>query len=66
MSASGGYRSSMEALIKCFEAGFLHHGDLAKTLQAMYLARSEMRSEDRDKYIKYLKMTGEYEEEYEL
>ena len=42
-----------------------HHGDLAETLQAMYRARAEMKSEDRDQYIEYLKRTGEYEAEYD-
>ena len=64
LSASGGYRKSMESLIVFFDVGFLHHGDLAETLQAYYRARGEMKSEDRDKYIAHLKTTGEYEEEY--
>ena len=31
----------------------LHHGDLSETLKAMfvYLARAEMKSDDRDEYI---------------
>ena len=65
LSASGGLKRSIHALIKCFHNGFLHHGDLAETLQVMYLARAEMKSEDRDLYIKHLKNTGEYEAEYE-
>ena len=65
MSASGGYRKSMRALIECFEEGSLHHNDLAETLQAMYRARAEMKSDDRDKFMAYLKRTGEYREEYE-
>ena len=60
-TASGGKRSSMDALIECFRHGQLHHSDLAETLQAMYRARDELKSEDRDKYIVYLKMTGEYD-----
>ena len=64
LSASEGHRLSMEALIYCFEDGFLHHGDLAETLQAMYSSRSEMRSEDRDDYIKHLKKTGPLEYDY--
>jgi TPR repeat protein len=65
-SASGGYRLSMKGLIACFfEGGLLHHGDLAETLQAFYRARAEMRSEDRDQYIEYLRMKGEDVEEYE-
>ena len=62
LSASGGFRGSMNSLITCFEDGLLHHGDLAETLQAMYLARSEMKSEDRDEYIRHLKRIGKYEE----
>ena len=64
LSASGGYRKSMESLIVFFDVGFLHHGDLAQTLQAFYRARSEMKSEDRDQHIAYLKRTGQYREEY--
>ena len=55
----------MRALIECYENDFLHHGDLAETLQAMYRARAEMKSDDRDKFMAYLKRTGEYREEYE-
>ena len=65
LAASGGYKKSMKTLIRCFEDGFLYHGDLAETLQAMYLARAEMKSEDRDKYIAHLKRTGKYKEEYD-
>ena len=66
LAASGGYRSSMRVLIQyCFEDGLLRHADLAETLQAFYRSRSEMKSEDRDEYIKHLKEIGEYEEEYE-
>ena len=50
--------------ILCFEKGLLHHADLAETLRAFYLARAEMKSEHRDQYIKYLKNTGKYKEEY--
>ena len=61
LAASGGHRRSMTALIECFfEAGLLHHADLAETLQAFYRAQTEMKTEDRDRYIKYLKETGEY------
>lgn len=38
-------------LIYFFERGLLYHGDLAGTLQAFYLARDEMKSDDRDGYI---------------
>jgi TPR repeat protein len=65
LSASAGFRTSMEPLIDCFEKGLLRHGDLAETLQAMHLSRAEMKSEDRDKYISYLKMTGKYKGDYD-
>ena len=66
LSASGGYRASMGNLIICFQRGLLHHDDLAKTLQAMYRSRAEMRSEDRVKFIEHLKNIGEYDEDYDL
>ena len=65
LSASGGVKHSVGGLIACFEKGFLHHGDLAETLQAFYCASAEMKSEDRDEYIKHLKTTGKYKEEYD-
>jgi len=55
----------MEALIGCFAFGFLHHADLSEALQAMYLARTEMRSKNRWLFVEYTKTTGEYEAEYE-
>ena len=60
-SASGGLKTSMGALIECFEDGFLHHADLAESLQTFYRARAEMKSKGRDRYIKHLKMTGAYD-----
>ena len=65
-AASAGYRISMDSLIARFELGFLHHSDLAETLQAMYRSRAELKSEGRDQYIKYLKLAGEYDEEYDV
>ena len=56
----------MGALIQCFEAGLLQHKDLAETLKVFYRARAEMKSEDRDKFIKLLKEEGNYQEEYDL
>ena len=61
LSASGGFKLSIGTLIDCFEAGILRHGDLAATLHAFYLASAEMKSDDRDKHIQYLKLTGKYE-----
>jgi len=55
----------MNNLISCFENGFLHHADLAETLQATYRSRAEMKSENRDQYIAHLKKTGKYKAEYE-
>ena len=65
LSASGGHKTSMGALIVYFEYGWLHHADLTETLQALYLSRFEMKSEGRDQHIAYLKMIGEYHAEYE-
>ena len=56
----------MKSLIIYFEDGLLRHGDLAETLQVMYLASAEMKSEYRDKYIEHLKKTGEYKPEFVL
>ena len=66
LAASAGFRAAMEGLITCFEKGLLHHGDLAETLQAMYLARCEMMSEERTQFIEYLRKNGEDIEEYDL
>ena len=55
----------MTNLIICFKDGFLHHADLAESLQVFYRARAEMKSDDRDTHIKHLKMIGEYEAEYD-
>ena len=66
LSASGGHRSSVGGLLARFEEGLLHHSYLAETLQAMYLARAEMKSEGRDQWIVHLKRTGKYKEEYDF
>jgi TPR repeat protein len=65
LSASGGHRSAMDNLIGCFENGLLHHGDLAETMRDFYCCRAEMKSKDRDQYIKHLKKAGNYKEEYD-
>ena len=62
LSAAGGSKESIHDLIEYFEVGLIHHGDLAETLQVFYRARSEMKSADRDEYIKYLKRTGLYQD----
>jgi hypothetical protein len=66
LSASGGYRRSMDNLIACFEEGLLHHGNLAESLRAFYRSRDEMKSEGRNQYIAYLKSTGKYHEAYDF
>ena len=66
VAASGGYLRSKADLMRCFKDGLFHHSDLAATLQAMYLARADMRSEGRDKFIERLKEIGEYDEECDL
>ena len=64
-SASGGFKASMESLVACFEEGWLQHADLAETMLVFYCSRTEMKSEVRDQYIKYLKVKGEYKEEFD-
>ena len=66
LSVSGGYKLSMEALVLCFEAGLLHHADLAESIRAFYRARVEMNSGDRDQWVKYLKETGKYDDAYDM
>ena len=66
LSASGGSRSSMTFLIRYFEYGWLHHGDLAMTMLPFYCSRAEMKSKGRDFYIKFLKRTGEYEARFDV
>ena len=66
LSASGGNRLSIRALIERFEFGFLRHGDLADTLQAFYLTRAELWNKGRVQHIAYLKRNGKYNEEYDL
>ena len=56
----------MENLIACFEDGMLHHGDLAETMRVFYRSRAEMKSEDRDEWMKYFKFAGKYNEEYDM
>ena len=65
LSASAGMRRSMNNLIVFFQDGFLRHGDLAESLQAIYCSRAEMRSEGRDQYITHLKRIGKYDEGFE-
>ena len=62
LAASGGDRLPMGALIECcFEKDLLHHAGLSETLRAMYRARAELKSDDRDAHIQYLKVTGKYD-----
>lgn len=65
LSAAGGYRNSMDCLVRVFADGFLRHGDLAITLQAFYRAKAEVNCKDRDQYNAYLKMKGEWNEDYD-
>ena len=67
LSASAGYKLSMGVLIGCFENWrLLHHADLAETLQAFCRSRGEMKSEEREQWIKHLKKIGKYDAEYDL
>ena len=65
LSASGGFKLSVTCLLTFFERGMLHHFFLAEVMPVFYRSRAEMKSDDRDKYIAHLKVTGEYREEYE-
>jgi hypothetical protein len=65
LCSSLGTKRSMECLIVCFEDGLIHHRDLAESIQVMYRARAEMKSDDRDKHIAYLKMAGKYDEDFD-
>ena len=64
LAASQGSKSSMSTLLDYFEGGLLHHGDLADTLQAFYVAKADRKSNDRDMFLRHLIMTGEYEERF--
>ena len=66
LAASGGSKLSTGNLIGYFERAVLHHGDLAETMRAFYRSRAELKSDDRDQYIEYLKKIGQYKEEYEM
>lgn len=66
LSASGGHKNSSEGLIAFFEKGLLRRADLAETLRAFYCARAEMKSEERNAFIKYLKRSGKYKHEQYL
>ena len=50
----------MDNLIYFFELGLLYHGDLAGTLQAFYLTRDEMKSDNCDGYMEHLKKVRRY------
>ena len=53
----------MNNLLKHFEVGFLHHGDLAETMRVFYRSRAELKSDDRDQFTK---KTGRNKKEYEV
>ena len=63
LSASGGLKISMDNLIICFEVGSIM-ATLPKLCKPSIL--QELRSEDRDQYIAYLKRTGKYEEVFDM
>ena len=56
LSASGGYRNSMGALIDCFEEGLLQHVHLSETLQTFYRSSANMKSKGRELHIGYLQI----------
>ena len=66
LSAAGGLKESIHDLIEYFEDGLLHHEDLAETMQTFYRVRGELKSEERDQHIAYLKRTGGYQDDMVL
>ena len=56
----------MDLLTGCFEVGLLHYDALAEVMLFFYRSRAELRSDDRDKFIEYMKRNGDYTEVYDL
>jgi tetratricopeptide (TPR) repeat protein len=52
ISASAGYHFAMHELITCFEKGLVSRESIDSTLEAYNNSCAEMRSEDRDAYIR--------------
>lgn len=65
VAAAMGHLFAFGNLIAAFAENKLCHADLAGSMQAKDKIRLEMRSEGRDVYVEHLKITGEFEEEYE-
>ena len=62
ISAAGGDKDSVDMLTKCFQAGIISKKDLEDSIRAKHEATKEMWSEERDKFIQFLKERGEYDE----
>ena len=60
ISAAAGLKESASKLIKCFQHGHISKGDLEESIRAQHNAREEARSDERDRFIDYLKETGQY------
>ena len=61
-AAAAGLKKSADKLIKCCREGIISKSDLEGYLRAKHEAWAEMHSEERGKYIQFLKRTEGYEE----
>ena len=67
ISAAAGVKASADFLLRLLQAGVpcLCKPDLEESLRANHAAREDMRSDERDRYVDYLKLIGAYDgEEY--
>mmetsp|Transcript_6718 Transcript_6718/g.18755 ORF Transcript_6718/g.18755 Transcript_6718/m.18755 type:complete len:377 (+) Transcript_6718:109-1239(+) len=64
MVAALGHKLSTDNLILTFERGWSAHEDLADSRQARDKSRAEMRSEQRDQYVAYMKSMGKLNDAY--
>jgi hypothetical protein len=60
ISAAAGLKESTNKLIKCFQHGHISKGDLEESIRAQHNAREEARSDERDRFIDFLKETDQY------
>lgn len=58
IAAAAGLGIGVDMLIKAHQRGLLEKTDLEKSIRAKYEAWVEMQSEDRDRFIDFLKQTG--------
>ena len=58
VAAAFGHWKSAKNLVGSFQYGDISHCDLAESLQARDKARAEMKSQDRDAYVQWLRISG--------